>query len=52
MGGKGVKVSGDHLPDKAAGLEYCQELLSAQSTFVIEKKSVGEEFSIMSFSDS
>lgn len=50
-GGKGVKVSGDHLEDKPAGLAYCKELIDKGSSFVIEEKLVGEEFSIMSFCD-
>ena len=51
MGGKGVKVSGEHLESVDAGLNYCQEIISNNGTFVIEEKLVGEEFSLMSFCD-
>lgn len=51
MGGKGVKVSGDHLHSHAEAHEYCQELVDANSTFVIEEKCIGEEFSMFSFCD-
>jgi len=51
MSGKGVKVSGDHLPDIPSALRYCEELMAAGSPFVIEEKCVGVEFSLMSFTD-
>ena len=51
MGGKGVKVSGDHLQSHEEGVAYCQELCDANSTFVIEEKCIGEEFSMFSFCD-
>lgn len=51
MGGKGVKVAGDHLHSHTEALEYCQELLNANSNFVIEEKFIGQEFSLMSFCD-
>ena len=51
MGGKGVKVSGEHLENIDDGLNYCQEIISNKGTFVIEEKLIGEEFSLMSFSD-
>ena len=50
-GGKGVKVSGDHLRSHDEALEYCQELIDAGSKFVIEEKFIGQEFSLMSFCD-
>ena len=50
-GGKGVKVSGDHLHSHDEALEYCQELMDAGSKFVIEEKFIGQEFSLMSFCD-
>lgn len=50
-GGKGVKVSGDHLPSIAEGLEYCHELFLENSGFVIEEKLIGEEFSLISLTD-
>ena len=46
-GGKGVKVSGTDLITSEEGIQYCSEL----DQYVIEEKLVGEEFSLMSFSD-
>ena len=51
MGGKGVKVSGEHLADINEGLEYCKSILNNSGKFVIEEKLIGEEFSLMSFCD-
>ena len=51
MGGKGVKLSGEHLTSKEEALEYCKEIISNLGTFVIEEKIFGEEFSLMSFCD-
>jgi len=51
MGGKGVKVSGEHLTNKNEGLSYCKKLLANSGNYVIEEKLFGEEFSLMSFSD-
>ena len=51
MGGKGVKVSGEHLKDKNEGLRYCGHLLKNSGNYVIEEKLYGEEFSLMSFCD-
>jgi phosphoribosylamine--glycine ligase len=51
MGGKGVKVSGEHLLSHSDALLYCQQLLAKKHNFVIEEKLVGQEFSLLSFSD-
>ncbi len=51
MGGKGVKVSGDHLYSHEEALNYCRELVSRGGSFVVEEKLIGEEFSLMSFCD-
>jgi phosphoribosylamine--glycine ligase len=51
MGGKGVKVSGEHLDNIDDGLSYCNDIISRKGTFVIEEKLIGEEFSLMSFCD-
>jgi len=51
MGGKGVKVSGEHLKSKEKALSYCKKLIDNSGTFVIEEKIFGEEFSLMSFCD-
>ncbi len=50
-GGKGVKVAGDHLKSHKEAKQYCQELIDKGGSFVIEKKLIGEEFSLMSFCD-
>lgn len=50
-GGKGVKVSGDHLSGKEEGLAYARECLKESSKVVVEEKLIGEEFSLMSFCD-
>ena len=50
-GGKGVKVSGEHLMNHQEALNYCQELIDEKSLFTIEEKLVGEEFSLLSFTD-
>jgi phosphoribosylamine--glycine ligase len=51
MGGKGVKISGEHLSNHNEAIEYCQQLISQQQNFVIEEKLIGQEFSLLSFSD-
>ena len=50
-GGKGVKVSGDHLLSIEDSLAFCNELVTHGHPFVIEEKIEGEEFSLMSFCD-
>ena len=50
-GGKGVKVSGDHLRSHEEALNYCHKLVNNGGKFVVEKKLAGEEFSLMSFCD-
>ena len=49
--GKGVKLSGEHLATKEEANEYAQECIAKDGRVVIEEKLVGEEFSLMSFSD-
>ncbi len=51
MGGKGVKVSGDHLHSHHEAIAYCKELVEKGGEFVIEEKFIGQEFSLMSFCD-
>jgi phosphoribosylamine--glycine ligase len=51
MGGKGVKVAGDHLHSFQEALHYCQEILDLGQTVVIEEKLIGQEFSFMCFCD-
>ncbi len=50
-GGKGVKVSGEHLHGREEGLAYAKECLADSGRVVIEEKFVGQEFSLMSFCD-
>lgn len=51
MGGKGVRVSGEHLKNISEGLNYANEIIEDGGKFLIEEKLVGEEFSLMSFVD-
>src|SRR2546423_5807629 len=50
-GGKGVKVSGEHLPSERDALDYCEKLFADGGIVVIEEKLEGEEFSLQSFCD-
>jgi phosphoribosylamine--glycine ligase len=51
MGGKGVKVAGDHLFSLEEAYQFCQELTAANHSFVIEEKLIGQEFSLLCFCD-
>ncbi len=51
VGGKGVKVSGEHLHNMDEAIKYCKEIINKGGKFVIEEKFIGEEFSLMSFCD-
>ena len=50
-GGKGVVVWGDHIRSMQEAINHCQELVDAGAEFVIEEKLIGEEFSLISFTD-
>tara|TARA_B100000676_G_C17982489_1_gene789889 strand:- start:83 stop:1399 length:1317 start_codon:yes stop_codon:yes gene_type:complete len=50
-GGKGVKVSGDHLKSHKEAIKYCEKITKQNGKFIIEEKLHGEEFSLMSFTD-
>lgn len=50
-GGKGVKVSGEHLFSGEEALEFCGSLLDCATPFLIEEKFIGQEFSLMAFCD-
>lgn len=50
-GGKGVKVSGEHMQTVDDGVAYCKEVLKEHPSVVLEEKFVGEEFSLMGISD-
>ena len=51
MGGKGVKVSGEHLMSIQEAISYCNQLIELGGSFIVEEKLLGEEFSLMSFCD-
>ncbi len=48
-GGKGVKVSGEHLASIDEGVAYAIECLDECGRVVIEEKLIGVEFSLLSF---
>lgn len=48
-GGKGVKLSGEHLMTIDMGVKYGMECIEQCGTVVIEEKLIGVEFSLMSF---
>jgi len=51
-GGKGVRVMGAQLKTRDDAKQYCEELFAdGAKRIVIEEKLVGQEFSLMSFSD-
>lgn len=51
MGGKGVKVAGEHLHSMTEAMNFCQEILNQKQTILIEEKLIGQEFSFMCFAD-
>lgn len=51
MGGKGVKVAGEHLASIDEALEYASDILKQEQAVVIEEKLMGQEFSAMCFTD-
>lgn len=51
MAGKGVAVSGDHLANIEEGEQYAKKCLEKFGRVVIEEKLIGQEFSLMSFTD-
>jgi phosphoribosylamine--glycine ligase len=48
-GGKGVKLSGEHLASIEEGVQYAIECIEECGQVVIEEKLVGVEFSLLSF---
>ncbi|STX28703.1 phosphoribosylamine-glycine ligase [Legionella beliardensis] len=51
MGGKGVKVAGEHLQSVGEALAFAKEILGKKQTLIIEEKLIGQEFSFMCFAD-
>lgn len=49
LGGKGVKVSGEHLATVEEGVAYARECIEKSGQVVVEEKLQGPEFSLMSF---
>jgi len=50
-GGKGVSVAGDHFETIEEGLEIAKNYLKQDGVVVLEEKLVGQEFSLMTFTD-
>lgn len=50
-GGKGVKLSGEHLATVDEGVEYASACIKKSGAVVIEEKFVGEEFSLQCLTD-
>ena len=50
-GGKGVKVMGEHLGNKAEALAYAAEVLNRDGQVLLEERIKGEEFSLQVFTD-
>lgn len=50
-GGKGVKVSAEHLESHEEAIAYCHEVLKTHPSVVIEEKLAGEEFSYQFLTD-
>jgi len=50
-GGKGVLVQGDHFDSAEEGIEFAKKFIASDGHVVIEEKFIGQEFSLMSFSD-
>lgn len=51
MGGKGVKVAGEHLHSIVEAETYCNDIFATGQRVVIEEKLIGQEFSLMAFCD-
>ena len=50
-GGKGVRVSGQHLKDRAETAEYAFECIRKDGLVVLEEKLIGKEFTLQAFVD-
>ncbi|MFC1747815.1 phosphoribosylamine--glycine ligase [Pseudomonadota bacterium] len=51
MGGKGVKVGGEHLKSREEAMDFAKKCLNEAERVVIEEKLIGPEFSLMCFCD-
>ena len=50
-GGKGVRVSGDHLQSAEEAVAYAGSLIKKDGVVLIEEKIIGEEFTLQAFCD-
>lgn len=50
-GGKGVMVFGDHFTTQEEAEVFMKDIFDSNSTLVIEEKLIGQEFSLISFTD-
>ncbi len=50
-GGKGVKLSGEHLKTIDEGVEYATSCIKKSGAVVVEEKFIGEEFSLQCITD-
>lgn len=50
-GGKGVKLTGEHLRNEDEVFAYCKDVLEAHPSVVIEERLEGEEFSLQTLTD-
>jgi phosphoribosylamine--glycine ligase len=50
-GGKGVRLSGEHLASADEGVKYAEECIKKSGAVVVEEKFIGEEFSIQCLCD-
>jgi len=50
-GGKGVRVQGDHFSTCEEGIAYAKECLEQDGKVILEEKLIGQEFSLLFFSD-
>lgn len=49
--GKGVKIGGEHIKNDKEFDDLCKWYIDNNESFLIEKKLIGDEFSLMSFTD-
>ncbi|MFX0115611.1 MAG: phosphoribosylamine--glycine ligase [Candidatus Hodarchaeota archaeon] len=50
-GGKGVKVTGDHLKSKEEAIAYAEDRIASDKVVIIEQKLVGDEFTLQALWD-
>ena len=50
-GGKGVKLTDEHLKNSGDTIRFVNEITSNGNSFIIEEKLNGKEFSVISFTD-